>query len=125
MDDAPQGDKAFEPLARLTTVGDLTAAHLLSARLESEGIHAIVRGEAMGPYPVTVGRMAVTEVWVSEFDLELAEAILEETDREAANVRIEPGGIGVSPSPGASALWWFVALALLAAVIYLRLVAAL
>ena len=63
-------------LVLLTEVGDPNAAALLAARLRSEGIEATVTGEAEGPYRVTVGAMAVTEVWVERDDLEDARLVV-------------------------------------------------
>jgi|GEM_PF-939068 len=49
---------------RLTTVGDISTARILAARLESEGIEVRVHGDALGPYPMTVGSFAETQLWV-------------------------------------------------------------
>lgn len=111
----------YQALTELTSVGDLTAAHLLAARLESEGITAVVRGEPLGPYPVSVGRMAVTSVLVSESDLEEATALLAAFEDEAADVEVEYSGIGKSSALPTSILWWVVAALLLGWVIWLRL----
>ncbi len=63
----------FVPLA---TVGDMTAARVLAARLQSEGIEVRVHSQAFGPYPVTVGEMAETELWVLSDRVEEASRIL-------------------------------------------------
>ncbi len=60
----------------LTTVGDITAAGILAARLRSEGIEVRLHSEAFGPYPVTVGEMAETELWVMSDRVEEASRIL-------------------------------------------------
>lgn len=49
---------------RLTTVGNLNVARILAARLDSEGIAVRIHGAPLGPYPVTVGSMAETQLWV-------------------------------------------------------------
>lgn len=48
----------------LTRVGDMTSARVLAARLQAEGIEVRMHSQAFGPYPVTVGEMAETELWV-------------------------------------------------------------
>lgn len=60
----------------LTTVGDVAAAQVLAARLRSEGIEVRVHSQALGPYPVTVGQMAETELWVMSDRLEEAGRII-------------------------------------------------
>ena len=111
----------YEPMRTLTSAGDLTVARLLAARLQAEGIPAVVRGEPMGPYPVTVGRMAVTEVLVPENELEAARQILEEIEAAAGDIEVEPAGVGKSPNMRFSVLWWVVAAALLGALIWIRI----
>ena len=114
-------EPVYQALSELTIVGDLTAAHLLAARLRNEGIEAFVRGEALGPYPVSVGRMAATAVLVPERDLDEARELLEEIERSAAETEYEQAGIGVSPELSMSVLWWVVAAALLGAIVWIRL----
>lgn len=114
-------EPVYEPMCALTRVGDLTAAHLLAARLQAEGIPAVVRGEPLGPYPVTVGRMAVTEVLVSETDLEEARAVLVAVEESASSAPVEPAGVGKSADLRISVLWWVVAAGLLAALIWIRI----
>ena len=60
----------------LTKVGDMTAARVLAARLQAEGIEVRVHSQAFGPYPVTVGQMAETELWVLSDRVEEASRIL-------------------------------------------------
>ncbi len=109
------------PMRAVTSAGDLTVARLLAARLQAEGIPAVVRGEPMGPYPVTVGRMAVTEVLVPEEELDAARLILDEIEADVATIEIEPAGVGKSPDMRISVLWWVVAAALLAVLIWIRI----
>jgi hypothetical protein len=65
---------------RLATVGDVASARLCAALLSSAGIESRVHGESLGPYPMTVGEMAVTEIWVSEEDLEEARELMLEAE---------------------------------------------
>ena len=60
----------------LTTVGDLASANIMAARLRAEGIEARVHSPSLGPYPVTVGDLALSEIWVMEDRLEDASRIL-------------------------------------------------
>ena len=72
---------------KLTTVGDLTTARVLAARLEAEGIDVRTHSEALGPYPVTVGRLAEAELWVMEDRIEDARAIMLDAE---VNVALGP-----------------------------------
>jgi hypothetical protein len=104
------------PFARLATLPDSAAADLCAALLRSAGIASRLKGESLGPYRLTIGQMAATEVWVPETQLEDARAILEEA--------VVPGGIEIasdpavpeSPVSGWQRWWPVVALALLALV---------
>jgi hypothetical protein len=62
-------------LVLLARVSDPATAQVLAARLQSEGIEVRMRGEWMGPYRLTVGAMAETELWVPEADLDTARLI--------------------------------------------------
>ncbi len=62
-------DEPFATFVLLGRVGDPTHARLLAARLQSEGIEVRVRTEASGPYPFTVGDMAIAELWVTDDQL--------------------------------------------------------
>ena len=68
----------------LTRVGDLASANITAARLRAEGIEARVHSPSLGPYPVTVGEFATSEIWVLEDRLEEASEIL--LDVETKNV---------------------------------------
>ena len=52
------------PMQRLTWVSGSFSAHVLRARLCSEGIDAELRGAIDGPYALTVGDMARVDVYV-------------------------------------------------------------
>lgn len=114
--------ETFDPLTPLASVGDRWIAQLLVARLESEGIPARLTGDSGGPYPVSVGGMANTKVWVPERLLDDARAVLEEAQaHEPDPDESHPAGIGVSANPLVSVLWWFVALLLLAWIVWTRI----
>jgi hypothetical protein len=74
---------------KLATVGDLTTGRVLAARLLSEGIEVRVHSPALGPYPVTVGHMAETELWVMNDRVEEASRILLDAEVNAALSPVE------------------------------------
>lgn len=105
-------EPAVERFVRLAEVGDPHYAQLLVARLAAEGIDARLSSEALGPYRLTVGAMAVARIWVSESDLEQAELVLlaaevDEADPLPERSEEEPW------SGSGSLLWWAVAALLL------------
>ena len=53
--------KSFVPLL---TVGDPHEAQITAARLRAAGIEVRMHGENFGPYPIGLGELAVTEIWV-------------------------------------------------------------
>jgi hypothetical protein len=108
-------------MATLTKVGDLNAARILSARLQAEDINAVVRGEPTGPYPVTVGSMAVTEILVPASELEVARGVLQELVKESAAIEVESAGSGPSPRRSTSVVWWIVAVLLLVWIVWARI----
>ncbi len=57
-------------------VPDLATAQVAAARLASEGITARIHGESTGPFPVTIGRLAETELWVRSSDRSVAQQVL-------------------------------------------------
>lgn len=115
-------DHPHEHLVLLTSTGDRLAAQILAARLASEGVFSHLRGEAFGPYPLTVGSMAEIEIWVPEPLAEEARLILQDVRLHEASVEIEPAGMRVSSNPLTSLLWWLVAASLLAWIVWLRVV---
>jgi len=66
----------------IARVGDLYTAEIVAARLQSEGLTVRVHGEALGPYPMTIGQMAQTEIWVAGDDADTALEVLEEAGIE-------------------------------------------
>jgi len=75
---------------RVATVGDLTEARVLAARLRSEGIEVRVHSEANGPYPVTVGHLAEAEIWVLSDRAEEASHVLLDAEVNTALAPAEP-----------------------------------
>lgn len=48
----------------LAKISDINLANIAAARLQSEGIKSRLHGEAQGPFPMTIGRFAETQLWV-------------------------------------------------------------
>jgi hypothetical protein len=105
----------------LTEVSDPNTAQLLAAKLRAEGIESRVVGEAEGPYRLTVGSMAVTQLWVPEPDLPGAQLVMLAAEADAAVSESTREGLGPSADPGRSWLWWSVAALLLAVTVWLYL----
>jgi hypothetical protein len=63
-------------LVRLATVPSPNLAHVLAARLGSEGIDCLLTGGVDSPYRFTVGQMARVEMWVHPEDVEDARTVL-------------------------------------------------
>ena len=53
-----------EPFVPLVTIGDPNEAQIVAARLRAAGIPVRMHGENFGPYPITLGELADTEIWV-------------------------------------------------------------
>ena len=49
---------------KVASVGDPATARICAALLESAGIPTRLHGEALGPYVMSVGDWAVTDIWV-------------------------------------------------------------
>lgn len=96
-------------LVLLTSVSDPNLARLLGARLEAEGIEAHLRGEALGPYRLNVGAMAVTEIWIPSHQMDEATLLLLAIEADSAVTETEPVGPGPSANPVRSWFWWLVA----------------
>ncbi len=105
-----------DPLVLLTTVGDALLAQILAARLEAEGVSAQLKGEFSGPYPMTVGGMAETEVWVPESLMADARLILQDVETHEEASEYEPLDSRISTSQGVSFLWWIAAALLLVSI---------
>ncbi|HUU61458.1 MAG TPA: hypothetical protein VMX37_03640 [Acidimicrobiia bacterium] len=65
-----------EPFVLLATLSDPAAADLCAALLRSDGIDSRLRGESLGPYRLTIGEMAATQVWVPLSRLEDARSLV-------------------------------------------------
>jgi len=76
MDTVPEEGGLRSGFVPITRVGDATRARILAALLESEGIEVRLHSESFGPYPVTVGDMATTELWVPERRVDDARRVL-------------------------------------------------
>jgi len=63
-------------MTRLTSVWGAFRAHVLAARLSSEGIDAELRGTGGAPYGVTVGALARVDVYVADDQLDDARYVL-------------------------------------------------
>jgi len=85
-------------LVPLAKFGDHTAAQIAAALLDSSGIPTRLHGESLGPYRLTVGEMAVTEIWVPETDLDDAIEILTASEIEYALNPEARGGAVADPS---------------------------
>jgi hypothetical protein len=64
------------PLVALTTVHGAFTAHVLAARLASEGIDVELRGAVGSPYGLTVGDMARVDLYVPEDQMDDARLVL-------------------------------------------------
>ena len=71
-------DVMTEGFVCLAKLADLGSAQVAAARLASEGIETRLHGEALGPFPVTVGGLAITQVWVQADQAQPATEILTE-----------------------------------------------
>ncbi len=85
-------DQGSQParFVKLTTVGDVSTARILAARLQAEGIEVRIHGDALGPYPVTVGAMAETQLWVMSDRVEEASRLLLDAEINAFLPSMEP-----------------------------------
>ena len=94
----------------LTSVHGSFAAHVLAARLTSEGIDVELRGAVDGPYGLTVGDLARVDLFVPDDQIEDARLVLLATAIDDAMTLPEPHA--------PSAAWaWVAALVLLVAAI--------
>ena len=67
-------------MTRLTSVSGSFSAHLVAARLQSEGIDVQLRGAVDGPYSLTVGDMARVDVFVPDDQLDDARLVMLATE---------------------------------------------
>ncbi len=88
----------MEHFVLLARMSDVLAARITAARLESEGVAVQLKGESLGPYRLTVGAMAVTELWVPEASLERARRVMLEAEVDEILGGAEPESRG-APEP--------------------------
>jgi len=110
--------RAPAPFVRLATLADPAAADLCAALLRSVGIESRLRGESLGPYRLTIGEMATTEVWVLQSQLDDARTLLDEAEvpgeiDTGARSRGEPVS-AAGAGAGRRGWWAVVALGMLA-----------
>jgi hypothetical protein len=71
-------------MERLTWVSGSFSAHVLNARLRSEGIDAELRGPVDGPYALTVGDLARVDVYVPADQMDDAQLVVLAGEVDAA-----------------------------------------
>jgi hypothetical protein len=103
-------------MRKVTWVSGTFRAHVLAARLASEGIDVQLRGALDSQYALTVGAMARVDVWVPEDQLEDAQYVL--LSSEVDDAMAAPGSwAGSTVGPLRPWLRWCAALLLLSAVV--------
>lgn len=83
-------------MVSLARFGDESSARIAGALLDSAGIPNRLHGESLGPYRLTIGEMAITEIWVAAEDVEDAAEVL--TGAEIDHV-LDPIVRGEPPAP--------------------------
>src|SRR6266542_1497692 len=79
-------------MQQLTWVSGSFSAHVLNARLRSEGIDSQLRGPVDGPYALTVGDLARVEVYVPADQMDAAELVaLDAPEGAAGGAPLEHG----------------------------------
>lgn len=104
------------PMQPLTWVSGSFSAHLLAARMESEGIDVQLRGALDGPYLLTVGAMARVDVWVPEDQLDDARLVMLATEVDSVMAAPREWDGAATPPPRRWPLWIALALVALAGV---------
>ncbi len=64
----------------LLIVGDPNEAQITAARLRAAGIDVRMHGENFGPYPISLGELADTEIWVRADQVDKASAVITNTE---------------------------------------------
>jgi hypothetical protein len=72
------------PLTRLTSISGSFSAHLMAARLRSEGIDVRLQGALNAPYGLTLGDMARVDLFVPEDQLDDARLVMLAVEVDAA-----------------------------------------
>jgi hypothetical protein len=96
----------------LTSLNGAFRAHVLVARLESEGIDAQLRGATASAYGVTMGDLARVDVYVREEQLDDARLVMLSDEVDAAFEVPDPEPHDARPAHRLGWPWW-VALTLL------------
>lgn len=78
------------PLVALTSVHGSFTAHVLAARLTSEGIDVELRGALGSPYGLTVGDMARVDLYVPEEQVDDARLVMLASEVDAAMALPDP-----------------------------------
>jgi len=107
---------AMVPMRQLTSVSGSSAAHVLAARLQSEGIDVQLRGAVDAPYGITVGSMARVDLYVPEDQLEDASLVM--LASEVDDVLAAPSewaDAGDERAPSHRWRWWVAAVLLVTA----------
>jgi hypothetical protein len=111
-------------MQRLTWVSGSFSAHVLNARLRSEGIDSQLRGPVDGPYALTVGDLARVEVYVPADQMDDAQLVVLAAEVDATLAApSEWGGRKKTRSPWAvgAAVAALLAAAIAPIVLYARL----
>lgn len=108
-----------DPFVLLGTAADPAAADLCASLLRSAGIDSRLRGESLGPYRLTIGDMALTQVWVPLSRLEDARSLVFES--EVPGLEPPPTAGPPRPASGRGPSWSPLALAAGAALLALTL----
>ena len=104
------------PMARLTWVSGSFSAHVLEARLRSEGIDCELRGAVDGPYVLTVGDMARVDVFVPTDQLADAQFVMLADEVDAA-LDAPPEGAGEPATAAPVGTRWLAPAVLVLAVV--------
>jgi hypothetical protein len=100
------------PLVSLTSVHGSFTAHVIAARLASEGIDVELRGAVGGAYGLTVGDMARVDLYVPEEQIADAQLVLLASEIDDA---MDPDRDAGHRRPGFVPTWsWAAALVLVA-----------
>jgi hypothetical protein len=111
------------PLVALTSVHGSFTAHVLAARLNSEGIDVELRGALGAAYGLTVGDMARVDLYVPAEQMDDARLVLLASEVDAAmepamDGEADPAGPGGGSLPVRVVVWpWVVAVILLVAAV--------
>lgn len=78
-------------MCRLTWVSGSFSAHVMAARLQSEGIDVQLRGALDATYGFTVGDMARVDLWVPEDQLDDAQLVMLASEVDSAMASPDDG----------------------------------